>query len=93
MIKKKYLSNVVLLGFFVIACIFVCLFDEKLDRHEIDVQGRKEINEMKEKENNQEMKNGNSDNLDNPQIIEVHDNNKINDENNGIETAGNLLKA
>ena len=48
---------------------------------------------MKEKENNQEMKNGNSDNLDNPQIIEVHDNNKINDENNGIETAGNLLKA
>ena len=90
---KKYLSNVVLLGFFVIACIFVCLFDEKLDRHEIDVQGRKEINEMKEKENQQEMKNGNSDNLDNPQIIEVHDNNKINDENNGIETAGNLLKA
>ena len=31
----KYLTNIVLLGFFVFACVFVLLFDEKLDREEM----------------------------------------------------------
>ena len=33
---KKYATNVVLLGFFVIACVFVFLLDEKLARNEVD---------------------------------------------------------
>ena len=36
----KYLTNVVLLGFFVCASVFVLLFDEKLDREEIEKAGR-----------------------------------------------------
>lgn len=50
----KYASNVLLLIFFVIATIFVFLFDEKLDRNEKDVEGRKQI-ELKDTEQ-QEMK-------------------------------------
>ena len=34
--EKKWISNLIMSLFFVIACIFVFLFDEKLDRHEID---------------------------------------------------------
>ena len=41
--EKKYLSNIILLDFFVIPCNFVFLFDEKLDRYEIDVQRRNQI--------------------------------------------------
>ena len=39
---KPWISNVILLGFFVISCIFVFLFDEKLDRQEIENAGRAE---------------------------------------------------
>ena len=95
--QKKYLSNIVLLGFFVIACIFVFLFDEKLDRHEIDAQGRKQIAEgkedNKEKDDSDEKKN-NEENLDKPDRIEIQNNNNDeNGENNGINTAKDLLKA
>ena len=38
--KKPWISNVILLGFFAISCIFVFLFDEKLDRQEIEQAGR-----------------------------------------------------
>lgn len=38
--EKRWISNVILLGFFVIACIFVFLFDEKLDRNEVDEAGK-----------------------------------------------------
>lgn len=38
--EQRWISNVILLGFFVIACIFVFLFDEKLDRNEVDAAGR-----------------------------------------------------
>ena len=45
----KYASNVVLLIFFVIACVFVFLFDEKLERYEVDKAGmKKEIGDGKE---------------------------------------------
>ena len=37
---KPWISNVILLGFFAISCIFVFLFDEKLNRQEIDKAGR-----------------------------------------------------
>ena len=37
---KPWISNVILLGFFAISCIFVFLFDEKLDRQEIEQAGR-----------------------------------------------------
>jgi Na+/melibiose symporter-like transporter len=96
--KKKYLSNIVLLGFFVIACIFVFLFDEKLDRHEVDAQGRNKIDDGKkdnnDKDDSDEKKNI-DENLDNPDKIEVknNNNNEENDENNGVKTAKELLKA
>lgn len=35
----KYLTNVILLGFFVITAVFVCLFDDHLKRNEIDQKG------------------------------------------------------
>ena len=38
--KKPWISNVILLGFFAISCIFVFLFDEKLDRQEVEQAGR-----------------------------------------------------
>lgn len=41
---QRWINNVILLGFFVIACIFVFLFDEKLDRNEVDTAGRAEDN-------------------------------------------------
>jgi hypothetical protein len=96
--QKKYLSNIVLLGFFVIACIFVFLFDEKLDRHEVDAQGRNKIDDGKkdnnDKDDSDEKKNI-DENLDNPDKIEVknNNNNEENDENNGVKTAKELLKA
>ena len=34
--EKKWISNLILSLFFVVGCIFVFLFDDKLDRHEID---------------------------------------------------------
>ena len=37
---KPWISNVILLGFFAISCIFVFLFDEKLNRQEVDKDGR-----------------------------------------------------
>ena len=39
---KKWISNVILLAFFVIACVFVFLFDEKLVRSEVDEAGKKD---------------------------------------------------
>ena len=34
--EKKWITNLIMSLFFVIGCIFVFLFDDKLDRHEID---------------------------------------------------------
>ena len=34
--EKKWISNLIMSLFFCIACVFVFLFDDKLDRHEID---------------------------------------------------------
>ena len=34
--EKKWITNVIITGFFWFGCIFVFLFDDKLDRHEID---------------------------------------------------------
>ena len=34
--NKKWIANFIMSIFFVLACIFVFLFDEKLDRYEID---------------------------------------------------------
>ena len=49
--NKPWISNVILLGFFAISCIFVFLFDEKLDRQEVDKAGRdKEDNKEKDKD-------------------------------------------
>ena len=50
--NKPWISNVILLGFFAVSCIFVFLFDEKLDRQEIDKAGReKEDDKGNEKKN------------------------------------------
>ena len=38
--EKPWISNVILLIFFVLSCIFAFLFDEKLDRQEIEQAGR-----------------------------------------------------
>jgi FLVCR family feline leukemia virus subgroup C receptor-related protein len=38
--EKPWISNVILLIFFVISCVFVFLFDEKLDRQEVEQAGR-----------------------------------------------------
>ena len=47
--KKKYLTNVILLGFFFVASIFVFLFDEKLDRHEHEKDAKeKELSTLKD---------------------------------------------
>ena len=34
--EKKWITNLIMSIFFGIACVFVFLFDEKLDRHEVD---------------------------------------------------------
>ena len=34
--NKAWISNVILLGFFALSCVFVFLFEEKLDRQEVD---------------------------------------------------------
>ena len=95
--EKKWITNLIMSIFFGIACVFVFLFDEKLDRHEIDAQGRKQIAEgkedNKEKDDSDEKKN-NEENLDKPDRIEIQNNNNDeNGENNGINTAKDLLKA
>ena len=38
--EKKWISNVILLAFFVFACIFVFLLDDKLVRHEVENTGK-----------------------------------------------------
>jgi FLVCR family feline leukemia virus subgroup C receptor-related protein len=48
---KPWISNVILLGFFAVSCIFVFLFDEKLNRQEIDQAGRIQEEAKKEGEN------------------------------------------
>lgn len=40
--EKKWIANFILSIFFVLACIFVFLFDEKLDRSEVDKKGNTE---------------------------------------------------
>ena len=49
--NKPWISNVILLGFFAVSCIFVFLFEEKLDRQEVDLNGT-----MKYIKNNNENK-------------------------------------
>ena len=49
---KKYLSNIILLIMFFISDIFVFLFDERLDRQEVDQKGRIELQRIKEEKNN-----------------------------------------
>ena len=51
---KPWISNVILLGFFAVSCIFVFLFDEKLNRQEIDKAGR-EKEDAKEDEKKNEV--------------------------------------
>lgn len=46
--NKKWISNVILLIFFAISCIFVFLLDEKLNRNEIE-----QIKNLKERNNNE----------------------------------------
>ena len=93
--NMKYLTNVVLLGFFVIASIFVFLFDEKLDRHEAEKETKfSQFHGNKEKEDEEGKENSNK--LDIPETIEVKDNRYIgihseNGENKDI--AKNLLNA
>ena len=93
--KKKYLTNVILLGFFFVSSIFVFLFDEKLDRHEHE-KDAKEKDSKKIIEDNKDEDKDNKDKLDNPQTNEVKENkdkedNEDNDSNKNI--AINLLKA
>ena len=47
---KPWISNVILLGFFAISCIFVFLFDEKLNRQEVDKAGRENEDVKKNEE-------------------------------------------
>ena len=49
--NKPWISNIILLGFFAVSCIFVFLFEENLDRQEIDLNP-----DMNNKENNDEDK-------------------------------------
>ena len=44
---KPWISNVILLGFFAASCIFVFLFDEKLDRQEMEQAGREKEEDKK----------------------------------------------
>ena len=44
---KKWISNVILLGFFALSCVCVFLIDDKLVRHEIE-----KMTELSEKDNN-----------------------------------------
>ena len=62
--EKRWISNVILLGFFAVSCVFVFLFDEKLDRQEIEQAGR-----AKEQEGNK-----NEDKKVEPVKIEVQNN-------------------
>jgi hypothetical protein len=104
--SKSYLTNIIMLLFFIFACVFIFLFDEKLDREEIEKAGREaEKNENKkaeienvQKENNNEEdkeKNENGENVQKIQISPVQTERplviKENEQNNNIAT--NLLKA
>ena len=40
--EKKWVTNFIMCMFFIIACLFVFLFDEKLDRYEIDKKNENE---------------------------------------------------
>ena len=51
--NKPWISNAILLGFFAISCIFVFLFDEKLDRQEIDKAGRGKEDQKNNNNNNE----------------------------------------
>ena len=51
---KPWISNIILLGFFAISCVFVFLFDEKLDRQENDQAGRQK-EDVKKLENKNEI--------------------------------------
>jgi MFS family permease len=48
--EKPWISNVILLGFFAASCVFVFLFDEKLDRQEIELAGRAKEEDLKNNE-------------------------------------------
>ena len=48
--NKPWISNVILLGFFAASCIFVFLFDEKLDRQEVEQAGRVKEEDQKNTE-------------------------------------------
>jgi len=48
--EKPWISNVILLGFFAASCVFVFLFDEKLDRQEIELAGRAKEEDPKNNE-------------------------------------------
>ena len=103
----KYLTNIVLLGFFVFACVFVMLFDEKLDREEIEKAGReaeKKTKKISEGENikkeEDEVKKSEGENLENVKKIEISpltsDRQLTNEEqnnNNNNNVAVNLLRA
>ena len=62
---KKWISNVILLCLFVISIIFVFLFDEKLDRQEIEQAGRLKDNDKDEKKEDKKII---------PQNIEINNN-------------------
>ena len=51
---KPWISNVILLGFFAVSCIFVFLFDEKLNRQEVD-KARREKEDAKDGEKKNEV--------------------------------------
>ena len=48
---KPWISNVILLGFFVASSVFVFLFDEKLDRQEVENAGRLKEGKKDDKDN------------------------------------------
>ena len=58
--NRPWISNVILLGFFAASCVFVFLFDEKLDRQEVEQAGRVKEEDKKNEENKIE-----------PNIVEV----------------------
>ena len=65
---QPWISNVILICFFVIAVVFVLLFDEKLDRHEIDAGGKE-----KDKEENSDKNDGKPELIE-PQKVEIKSN-------------------
>lgn len=81
---KRWITNVILLGFFVGACIFVLFFDSKLERNEIDIDGRKLEKEQLKLKNEKinllnKNKGGNSKEADSSklQIFQVSQSNQV----------------